>query len=173
MTSTEKEKISARPEKNKEKFPIKLGEIVFTNDPEYYNLLGIGTCLGIYIYDLEKKKYIIAHTVLPYYHEIQKEFDSEMPARFTDVAISLMIKRILKSGSKRSNLKAKIVGGSQIFKDNLDIGKKNILSAIETFKKEDVSLIAQDVGGTQGRSIYSFNKDGTVVVRQKGNYYTI
>lgn len=158
---------------NKEQISVKLGEIIFTNDPEYYSLLGIGTCLGIYIFDLKKGMYMMAHTVLPHYSEIKKEFETKMPARFTDLAISLMVKRFLNNGSKKSDLTAKIVGGSQIFNDKLVIGKRNIESAIETLKENDISLVAQDVGGSQGRSIYSYNKDGSMTIRQNGKYYTI
>ena len=60
-----------RPDIRLSQLSVKLGQIIFTNDPERYNLLGIGTCLGIYMYNLGKSQYMMAHTVLPEYDGFQ------------------------------------------------------------------------------------------------------
>ena len=36
---------------------VKMGEIVVTKTPERYNLLGLGTCLGVFMYDLTRFHY--------------------------------------------------------------------------------------------------------------------
>src|SRR6056297_721918 len=79
---------------------INLGELVFTKKPEHFHLLGIGTCLGIFIYDLKKKHYLISHSVLPKYRAKNRKIEERNLGHFTDVAIRLMVKRMKKSGSK-------------------------------------------------------------------------
>lgn len=156
-----------------EQKPVKLGEIVYTNEPGFYNLLGIGSCLAVFMFDLKKGRYMIAHTVLPKYEESHREFSSNMPARYTDIAIKIMVNRLVDEGSNLKDIQVKMVGGSQIYNDHLQIGKNNILAAYESIKEMNLSLVGEDVGGEKGRSAFSFNKDGTITVRKEGKIYNI
>ncbi|MHA1672895.1 MAG: chemotaxis protein CheD [Promethearchaeota archaeon] len=162
-----------------EKLQVKLGDMVFTQYPERYQLLGIGTCLGIFMYDVRKAQYAIAHTVLPKMpqnYELDPKYQQDlqkMPAKFTDLAINLMLKKLMAAKCSKSDIKCKIVGGGQIFSDSFKIGKGNIETAHESLNEKGIPIKAEDLGGRTSRSILVFNKDGSIDLRKDGNYFSI
>ena len=153
---------------------IKLGEIIFTDSPNKYNLLGLGTCLAIFVYDIRKKKYGMTHALLP-----EKESNSvnntksNKPGRFTDSAIRTMISKFLSDGSLKRDIRIKLIGGGQIYKDPMMIGIKNVEVAHRTLEELGFPIEAEDVGGNTGRSVLSFNPDGTVYIRKNTMKYLI
>jgi chemotaxis protein CheD len=76
-------------------------------------------------------------------------------------------------GSKRKNLYAKIVGGATIFEGSFNIGNENIEAARKTLEENKIPIIAEEVGGRKGRSIFSFNLDGSIEIRKQMKYYKI
>lgn len=152
---------------------VGLGQIVYTEQPENYNFLGIGTCLGVYMYDLIQGSYLMAHTMLSKYCENHSKLTNDALARYTDVAIRLMIKKLLKKGSRRENIQCKIVGGAKIYNDNLNIGEDNIKCAKLILKEENIELVAEDTGGNTSRSILDFYPDGRLHIRKNGKHYDI
>jgi chemotaxis protein CheD len=152
---------------------VKLGAIIYTKNPERYNLLGIGTCLGIFFYDLKAKNFALAHTLLPKYSEGKTKMNPKMPAKYTDIGIHKMIDLLLENGSKKSDIKCKIVGGGKIFQDHFTIGKNNTESARTLLRDEHIPIVAEDVGGVNSRSILSYSKNGEIEVRKKGIIFKI
>jgi chemotaxis protein CheD len=148
---------------------ITLGEIVFTDHPEQYNLLGIGTCLAIFMYDLKKRQYGMAHAMLPTYRDFEYKFRNQSPGRYTDLAIRTLIDMFLMKGSRKSDLNVKLVGGGQIFQDLHMIGERNINMAVKTLKEEQIELVAHDMGSNIGRSVLIFNPDGTMLIRKQND----
>lgn len=159
----------------KSKTGIGLGQIVLTNNPDRYCLLGIGTCIVAYIYDLVKMNFTIAHTVLPFQKDyINNRRSEKMPGKFVDKGIERMLKALSNRGSKRRNLKAKLVGGATIFAEgSFNIGEDNIEAARIILKENNIPIIAEEVGGRRGRSVFSFNLDGSIEIRKQMKYYKI
>ena len=157
----------------KSKTGIGLGQIVLTNKPERYCLLGIGTCIIIYLYDLVKMNFTMAHTVLPLQDDFNNRVSKKMPGKFVDQAIKRMLTELSERGSKRRNLKVKIVGGASIFPGSFNIGNENIDAARRILKENKIPIIAEEVGGKKGRSIFSFNLDGSIEIRKQMKYYRI
>ena len=127
------------------------------------------------MYDLKRKMYLMAHTVLPEYcaKRKNKEIKRDDLGRYTDLAIRLMVKKMRKKGSKNENIRCKIVGGGKIYNDALDIGKNNIKWAKKVLDEENIKLVSEDLGGKSSRSILSFEKDGVLKLRKNGKYYEI
>ena len=152
---------------------VKLGEIIYTSKPERYNLLGIGTCLGIFMYDLNRGKYMLAHCMLPEMLANEKNPKTISVGKYTDIAIRTMMNRLLSEGSKKADIKVKMAGGAQIFNDLMNIGVRNIETAHRILNEVGIKLIAEDVGGKTGRSITSFCSNGTLLLRKNGEKYSI
>ncbi|MHA1729004.1 MAG: chemotaxis protein CheD [Promethearchaeota archaeon] len=165
--------ISNLRENFKMKKGIGLGEMVNTDKPERYCLLGIGTCVAVYMYDLIMGNYMMAHTVLPRIEEFRLRNKYNLPGKFVDVAINLMLKTLIKEKSKKTNIKCKLVGGAEIFNTSIQMGKRNIQTAHELLKENAIPIIAEDVGGLKGRSVMSFNSDATINIRKRGKYFKI
>jgi chemotaxis protein CheD len=152
---------------------IKLGEIVSTTNPNHFNLLGIGSCLIIYVFDLNREIYYMAHTLLPKFDKQYSRKSPDMPAKFTDIAICRILKEMYLKGSSKSDIQCKIVGGGQIYKDNLNIGYRNIQEAKLILEREDIPINSEEIGGNETRSILSFERDGSILIRKKGKNFTI
>lgn len=156
---------------------VKMGEIVITKTPERYNLLGLGTCLGIFMYDLQRGSYALAHTLLPTSHNRKSSRNINKtkisPARFTDEGIRQMIRKLVRMGSNRQDLRVKIAGGSKIFNDSFEVGQRNTDAARRVLLEEGIDLVKEEVGGSSGRSIVVFNRDGSLLIRQFGEIFKI
>lgn len=117
--------------------------------------LGLGSCVGIAIYDKNKKIAGMAHIMLPSSKEIRNNSNK---AKFADTALEEMLKEIIKIGASRSMLRAKIAGGAQMFSisskaSSLNIGKRNVDAVKQKLKELKIPIISEDVLGNHGRTI--------------------
>jgi chemotaxis protein CheD len=133
---------------------ISVGSYMVSKNPSILTCIGLGSCLAIALYDRNRRIGGLTHSMLPQYKEGR---DRSNPAKYVDTSIFLMVDDLIRMGSDKSSLNAKIVGGSQMFKFQnpgiLDIGKRNIQIAKETLKREGIPLVASDIGGNKGRTI--------------------
>ncbi len=157
---------------------IKMGEIILTDNPEEYCMVGLGSCLGIVVYDVKHQYFGISHTALPeikrFLDKPNSGFDPTLPGKFTDVAIKIMVAKLKEKGLGEGHLRAKIVGGGQIFdNDIIRIGENNLQSARATLKEVGVRMESEFLAGKNGVSILNFNKDGKLVVKKEGTIFEI
>lgn len=138
-----------------EELIVPAGKYYVVSNPIRLACIGLGSCLAITMHDPRKGLGGLAHTMLPTYSD---GHDKENPGKYTDMAIYLMIDELIELGGHKSGLKAKIVGGAQMFQnpntDFLDIGKRNIDSAIRTLENEGICLVSKHVGGSKGRNVW-------------------
>ena len=92
---------------------------------------GLGSCIGISIYDPQTKIGGLLHIMLP---DSTQSRPSENPAKFADTGIPLMLADILQLGASRSRLVAKLAGGAQMFAfanatDIMRVGARNAVGA--------------------------------------------
>lgn len=158
--------------KMRENRSLELGEIVYTEKPEKYCLLGIGTCLFIEIYDDKLKRFALAHTVLPTLKS-KSGTKVHMSGRYTDEAIESMVEHLIKKGSNRRNLRVKIVGGGRIYNNKMHIGERNIETAKKKLYEVGLKISRMDVGGDVGRSVLAVNQNGLLTLRKNGKVYSI
>lgn len=123
--------------------------------PDSLITLGLGSCIGIVIYDKLKQVAGMAHIMLPSSREIK---NNSNPLKFADTCIDLMMEDLLKQNVNKSSLKAKIAGGAQMFSvslksDNLNIGKRNAAAVKEKLKSLNIPIVSEDILGNNGRTI--------------------
>ena len=116
---------------------------------------GLGSCIGVSLYDPQLKVGGLLHIMLP---DSTQARASDNPAKFADTGLPLMLEDVLKLGASRSRLVAKIAGGAQMFAfanatDIMRVGARNAAAITELLQKMNIRLIAQDVGGTYGRTV--------------------
>ncbi|MBR1744099.1 MAG: chemotaxis protein CheD, partial [Lachnospiraceae bacterium] len=80
--------------------------------PDAITTLGLGSCVGIALYDKSKKISGLVHVMLPDSTRIRQ---NQNKAKFADTGIDLMIDMMVKEGANRRGLTAKIAGGAQMF----------------------------------------------------------
>lgn len=116
---------------------------------------GLGSCVGIAVYDSVTKVGGLAHIMLP---DSTQARSTENPAKFADTCLPLMLDEILKLGAAKSRLTAKIAGGAQMFTfanatDVMRVGERNVEAVKTVLKKLDLRIIADDTGGNYGRTV--------------------
>lgn len=135
------------------------------SNPARLHCVGLGSCAAIILHDRIHRLGGLAHAMLPRYEE---GHDKARPGKYVDTAIYLMVEELLEMGAARQGIVAKVVGGAQMFStvasDFLDIGARNIASSRQILKKEGIRIIAEDVGGKQGRSLVFDVRTGGVLV---------
>ncbi|MCQ2506909.1 MAG: chemotaxis protein CheD [Lachnospiraceae bacterium] len=143
--------------------------------PDRITTLGLGSCIGVVIYDPIKKVSGMVHIMLPDSTKIQNK---ENRAKFADTGIEDLLANILAKGAIKRNLVAKIAGGAQMFafstnNDMLKIGARNAEACKSVLAKFGIPIIAEDTGANFGRTIEFDPETGQLLVRcvGKNTYY--
>lgn len=116
---------------------------------------GLGSCVGIALFDPVTKIGGLAHIMLP---DSTQARSTENPAKFADTCLPLMLNDLVKMGAMRNRLQAKIAGGAQMFTfanatDIMRVGERNSETVRVILKKLELRLIAEDCGGNYGRTV--------------------
>lgn len=152
---------------------IKVGmaDLNVTKSPNLLTTLGLGSCIGITLYDGVNKIAGLAHIMLPSSKEIK---NNQNRAKFADTGIDDLIKSMLNKGANRYNLVAKVAGGSQMFSFNsnndiLRIGDRNIQATKNKLKELNIRIVSEDTGGNFGRTIILDSNDGSLHIKTIGH----
>lgn len=136
-------------------FFIGIAEQKVAKAPDKIVTLGLGSCIGLILYDPIYKIGGMVHIMLPSAPRKSEPFNR---FKFADTAVSELVQHMEKAGAKSKNLKAKMAGGAHMFKnsggsDTISVGKRNIEMCRRALDKSSIPIISQDVGGSNGRSI--------------------
>ena len=127
--------------------------------------LGLGSCVGIAIYDKVDKVGGLSHIMLPDSTLFRREVKVE---KFADLAIPKMVEEITK-GSRNKNLIAKIAGGASMFsftdETNGNIGYRNVVAVEKKLKELGIPILGKHTGGNIGRTMIVDLEDFTVNIR--------
>ena len=116
---------------------------------------GLGSCIGISLYDPQTKIGGLLHIMLP---DSTQARASDNPAKFADTGIPLLLGDVLQLGASRSRLVAKLAGGAQMFAfanatDVMRVGSRNAESVKKLLRELNIRVIAEDTGGNYGRTV--------------------
>lgn len=152
---------------------IKVGmaDLNIARAPGKLTTLGLGSCVGITLYDETKQLGGLVHIMLPSSLEIKK---NDNKFKFADTGIDELVNRLIKKGAKKRNLIAKIAGGSQMFNFNsgnniLKIGERNVIATKEKLSSINIKIRSEDTGGNFGRTIILDPLDGSLFIRTIGH----
>jgi len=145
---------------------IGIAEYAISKHPVILRTAGLGSCVGVVIYDQERGLSSMAHVMLPD-SAISRNQALEV-GKFADTAISEVARQLRASGAIR--LRAKIAGGAQMFQfkyehESMRIGERNIAAVKAMLQQVKIPLVAEDVGGTNGRTIEFHSQSGRLVIR--------
>lgn len=138
--------------------------------PNAITTLGLGSCVGIVLYDPTKKIAGLVHVMLP---DSTKIRNNENIAKFADTGIDELIKRLLRMGALRASLKAKIAGGAQMFafqsnNEMLRVGERNVESTKQILHQLKIPIVAEDTGLNYGRTIEFYPESGDLIIKSVG-----
>ena len=116
---------------------------------------GLGSCIGISLYDPQTKIGGLLHIMLP---DSNQSRANENRAKFADTGIPDMLNELIRMGAAKSRLVAKLAGGSQMFafanaSDIMRVGLRNASGSKEILKKLSIPIVGEDTGGNYGRTV--------------------
>ncbi|OFI06521.1 chemoreceptor glutamine deamidase CheD [Clostridium acetireducens DSM 10703] len=151
---------------------IKVGiaDLNVTKSPNKIITVGLGSCIGIALYDKVNKIAGLAHIMLPNSTQFTKVTN---PLKFADLAIPILIDKMKEKGANTRSLKAKIAGGASMFKFSdksmiMDIGNRNAKAVKEKLKSLSIPILSEDTGGNNGRTMIIDALDGVVQIKTVG-----
>lgn len=129
---------------------------------------GLGSCVGVVIYDEKKEIGGLAHIMLPD-SSLAKSGQINV-AKFADTAIKELVQLLVQEGARMPFLKAKLAGGAKMFQfasggDLMRIGPRNVEAVRKELSDLHIQVIAEDVGGNFGRTIEFNLKDCLLNIR--------
>lgn len=138
--------------------------------PGALTTLGLGSCVGIALYDPISKVGGMAHIMLPDSTKIRK---NENQAKFADTGIDALIELMISLGAKKNNLVAKIAGGAQMFaftsnNDMLRIGDRNVEATKAKLAALGIKVLSEDTGLNYGRTIEFYTETGDLLIKSVG-----
>ncbi|MGN7453800.1 chemotaxis protein CheD [Paenibacillus pasadenensis] len=133
---------------------------------------GLGSCVGLTLYDAVRKIGGMAHVMLPD-SSIAREFPFNR-AKYADTAVPLLIEELEKAGARVERMNAKMAGGAQMFaslaqSDSLRIGPRNVESCALLLSRIGIPVVAEDTGGNYGRTIELDSETGILTIRSAQN----
>ncbi len=128
---------------------------------------GLGSCIGVSLYDPQTKVGGLLHIMLP---DSTQSRSTDNPAKFADTGVPLLLKDVLGLGASKSRLVAKMAGGAQMFAfakatDIMRVGSRNADAVKDLLKKLGIRLLAEDTGGNYGRTVQINLENGVYTVK--------
>ncbi|MEN6348062.1 MAG: chemotaxis protein CheD [Syntrophomonas sp.] len=150
---------------------VGMADFKLAKAPDKLMTAGLGSCIGICLFDKAIKLGSLTHIMLPSSSQAKNPQNS---AKFADTGTEIALQEMLKNGAVFSRLLAKIAGGAQMFKfagesDIMKIGERNAIAVEEALAKHKIKIVAQDTGGNYGRTITFDPDSGDLLVRTIGH----
>lgn len=138
--------------------------------PDSLTTLGLGSCIGVALYDPVTKISGLLHCMLPDSTQIR---NNSNVAKFADTGIDELVRQMTELGANRSRLVAKIAGGAQMFalssaNDTLRVGERNAQATRDKLKQLNIRLLAEDCGLNYGRTVEFYSETGEYVIKAVG-----
>jgi len=149
---------------------VGLGEIKLSREMSDVLIgFGLGSCVGIGLYDPALHMGGLLHAVLP---ECKDGTDPN-PSKYVNSGVKKLLKEMTDAGSILSRLVVRMVGGANMlsapgFTNTFDIGTRNVLAAHEVLLSLGLKLQNEEVGGNVGRTVRLYISTGRMTIRMMG-----
>ncbi len=143
---------------------IRMGELaVARNDGVLRTLLG--SCIGLALYDRQRKVGGLAHVVLP-----EARGETDKPGKFVDTAIPTLMQDMKKLAGGAIEPTARLVGGANMFATNVveAIGKQNIEASERILEALGIPIVGRHCGGERGRRMSLDTATGLIIIEIVG-----
>lgn len=170
MLTTPVRNTATTDDKKPVEIQVGIADMKVSPSPHRIVTLGLGSCVGVTFYDPVTRVGGLLHIMLP----DSKQFNSAIkPAKFADTGLPLMLNEFKRQGGKTHNIQAKMAGGAQMFsganqKLALNIGERNVDMAKKVLKDMGIRVLANETGGSRGRTMILDTTTGEVTIRTVG-----
>ena len=151
---------------------IKVGmaDLKTAKAPDSLTTLGLGSCIGIALWDSTTKIGGLAHIMLPDSTRIRNNSNI---AKFADTGIVELVRQMEALGVPRRRLVAKIAGGAKMFEVSGttsvgNIGEKNAIASKKALQELGIPILAEDTGLNYGRTVELNCSNGDYIIKAVG-----
>ena len=125
----------------------------------------VGSCIAVCVFDPEATVAGMLHFLLPE-ASINPGRAATHPAVFADTGIPLLFQKAYSHGLVKQRAIVKLVGGADMVQTPaaFNTGKRNLLAARNLLWRNGVFIAAEDVGGTDARTVHMSVDDGRLQV---------
>lgn len=151
-----------------EKIKVKIADYKVSSSPKILVSYGLGSCVGISLYDFEAKIGALAHILLPSTVSFK---DDEHDGKYADRAVNAMLQAMISEGCIKERIVAKVAGGASMFQNNFNandqklVGERNVESVLEQLELLGIEMAASDTGGNYGRTIELDLENGEMSIK--------
>lgn len=134
---------------------VRMADYAICSVPQKITTIGLGSCVGIVVYDSGSKLCGMLHAMLPDSTRIRNNSNR---SKFVDTGMEDMLKQLEQAGGNRRRLVAKLAGGAKMFEfedenENTSIGYQNVQAARKILEELRIPLVSEDTGENYGRTI--------------------
>ena len=149
---------------------VGMADLNICRAPDMITTLGLGSCIGIAVYDSVTKIGGLAHIMLP--DSTQMRNNSNI-AKFADTGIEELVRRMVAAGANKRRLVAKIAGGARMFEVKGmsgigNVGERNAIASRKKLKQLGIPLVAEDTGLNFGRTVELYPETGEFYIKAVG-----
>ena len=134
----------------------------------------LGSCIAVTVYDAISKCGGMLHYQLPT-STMDAARAQQNPCMFADSGMTHLLKEISALGVAKNRLQVKLAGGAEILNDGklFSIGRRNHTAIRKILWQHGLMVAAEQVGGTEPRTVYLHLKDGTTLIKNNGESRTL
>ncbi|MBN1231861.1 MAG: chemotaxis protein CheD [Candidatus Coatesbacteria bacterium] len=146
---------------------LKIGAWHFDkNDSAVSTIIGLGSCIGLVLFDPVNKFGLLSHLMLP--KKPTNAYSDTPDLRYIKDAVPFFVDIMEKNNARE--IIAKAVGGATLFKElqmegRLSVGERNIIALHESLDSLKIPLVAKDLDKEHGRTIFFFHNTGHILIR--------
>lgn len=157
-----------------EKVKVGMADYNICQAPDSIITLGLGSCVGVVLYDKTTGIAGMLHAMLPDSSLIRNHSNR---AKFADTGLEDLLALLAKKGVRKQNLVAKLAGGAKMFNfssgsEISGIGDRNVEAVKQRLREYHIQLVAEDTGLDYGRTIEFYPATGVLEIRAVGKGVT-
>jgi len=149
---------------------VNMGQIAVLKGSGILTTVGLGSCVGVSLYDPIAKVGVLAHIFLAESRSNDDRLNT--PGKYADTAIPAMIEAAVKQGACKERMVAKLAGGAHLFSDvspvSFHVGTRNVEAVVNQLTIADIPIVGKDVEGKRSRKMRFFIDSGIVIVTSVG-----
>ncbi|EOW2076996.1 chemoreceptor glutamine deamidase CheD [Vibrio mimicus] len=148
------------------------GGVYATADHEIIHT-GLGSCVSVCAWDVQIGVGGMNHFLLPFHSQFESHHWHPQAlmsdtSRYGCYAMELLINRLLSMGAERERLSFKLFGGAHLMGYQSQVGEKNVEFVLEYAHRENLHVVAQDLGGSLPRKVLFDPQTGQAWIKRIG-----
>jgi chemotaxis protein CheD len=145
---------------------VKVADLRYGPGNDILVTIGLGSCVGIVLYDATAHVGGLAHVLLP--SPALGRQDSH-PAKFPQTAVPLLLEQMGQHGASIRRISARLIGGASMFSGlgapgTIQMGERNVVASRQALHLHGVAIVGEATGGDFGRTVRLWVADGRVEV---------